>query len=104
MIRPFTKVIEVVAPSDVGSNDTLTVDLSSHFGGTQLDRSDAYIVEKRNSAGAPKTYDDTVSVSSAGVLTISEGATGFAAGDVFVVMLVAGIASSVDATASTAGS
>lgn len=90
MRNPFFKRVIVEAPSDVGSDTELKVDLEDVFGSDHLDEAQVDCVEKRDSDGSPKAYDDDVSIDSDGDLLIEEGATGFAAGDRWTCLIYPG--------------
>lgn len=94
------KIIEVVAPT-LTTENTLTMDLKTHGLSTgNIAAAKARLIAKRGSNGVAKAVDDKVAVSGDN-LVITEGATGFATGDVFVMALVIGAMSSAAAVAST---
>lgn len=87
------KRIEVVAPSDVSTDDLLNVSLSDlGLSDENIESAEIRLVAKRDSSGNGKTLDDLVTTTS-DYLQIQEGSTGFAAGDVFVIDFIWGLTS-----------
>jgi hypothetical protein len=95
----FTR-IKVVAPSDVSTNSVLNTNLKTLLGleSPVIRQITPVLVAKTTSAFVGKTVDDRVFISG-DVLTIVEGNTGFAAGDIFFIDLVQGDIDSLTATA-----
>jgi hypothetical protein len=90
----------IVAPS-LTTQNRLTTNLATAFGieSSILANAKPVIKAKQDTNNAPKTIDDTPSISGNN-LVIAEGATGFATGDQFFVELYVGCGSAT-ATAST---
>ena len=82
----FVRRIRVVAPADVDTHTILTAELHDSLGIPEESLVGAIpvLICKETSAGIGKVADDTVSMSG-NSLVINEGATGFAAGDVFTI-------------------
>ena len=102
-MHEYSKLVKVVAPADIGTGDTLTVALDDDLGLSAgvIASIKPFISAKTSTAGVGKTIDDTVAVSGTD-LVITEGTTGFTAGDVFLVELVFGSVNAVTAVGSTA--
>lgn len=81
-------LIEVAAPADVSTHTLLTADLTdAGLSADVLAACAARAVSKRDASGNGKVFDDIVAVSGSN-LTITEGSTGFVAGDVWTIELV----------------
>ena len=93
MLHQKSRLIEVVAPADVSTDDRLNVDLDDlGLSDENIESLSARLVAKRDSSGNGKVLDDIVTITSDN-LQIQEGSTGFAAGDVFVIELIWGLLS-----------
>lgn len=92
--------IKIVAPSDVGENAVLNTNLRTAIGleSPVIKQITPVLVAKTTSAGVGKSIDDRTFISG-DVLTIVEGSSGFAAGDIFYVDLVQGDIQSATAVA-----
>lgn len=91
--------VKLVAPADVSTNDDLDYDLDSIGVDASMRKGlEAVTVAKTTSAGVPKANDDTVTIVDDD-LHIDEGATGFAAGDIWWIDLMRGV----DKCVATAG-
>lgn len=97
-----TKIIQVVAPSGVSTDDTLTTDLTSlGIPSDNLKSCNAEVISKKDTSGNGKVFDDIAAISGDN-LVITEGATGFTAGDVFTVLLIFGSPNKATAASSAA--
>lgn len=99
MLHQKSRKIEVVAPSDVSTDDLLNVDLDDlGLSDENIESLSARLVAKRDSSGNGAVLDEIVTITD-DYLQIQEGSTGFTASDVFVVELIWGLQSFTAASA-----
>jgi hypothetical protein len=90
----------ITTPADVSTDNTLTTDIVTALGLPDAwDNAKITGFERKSSAGAHKAVTETVVITS-GAIVITEGATEFVAGDVYMVELSLGAIPSATATAS----
>lgn len=85
--------VKVVTPADVSTNDLLQVDTDDlGLSDEVLANSTPVIVGKTDSSGNGAVMDEIVAITG-GNLQITEGSTGFAAGDIYIIELLLGLKS-----------
>ncbi|OGV45201.1 MAG: hypothetical protein A2017_06580 [Lentisphaerae bacterium GWF2_44_16] len=91
--------IKCVIPADVGEGTAVDLNLVTAMNIPEelIPAMTPVIVARQSSALLGKVIDDTVSISG-NVLSIDEGATGFAAGDIYYIDLMQGTIISATAT------
>lgn len=95
-----TITVKVTIPADVSTDNTLTADLVTDLGLSDLwDKAEITGFERKSSAGAWKAATETAVILS-GAIVITEGTTAYVVGDVYLVTLSLGAIPNCTATAS----